>query len=52
MKDMNVGELLTVKASDMSFQADVEAWVRSMGHSLISFSEERNVQTAVLEKRG
>ena len=52
MKEMQVGDQLTVQASDLSFQADVEAWVRSMGHRLISFSEELGVQTAVLEKQG
>jgi len=51
MKELKVGEQLYVEASDISFQADVEAWVRSMGHHLVSFSEEAGIQTAVLEKR-
>ncbi|MBL6712008.1 sulfurtransferase TusA family protein [bacterium] len=48
MKEMSSGDTLTVTASDPSFQADVEAWVRKMGHQLESFSEADGTQTAVV----
>ncbi len=48
MKELTSGDTLTVTASDPSFQADVEAWVRKMGHHLDSFTESDGSQTAVL----
>jgi TusA-related sulfurtransferase len=48
MKELTTGDTLTVTASDPSFQADVEAWVRKMGHHLDSFTEVDGAQTAVL----
>lgn len=51
MKTMGVGDQLRVQASDPAFKADVEAWVRKLGHALVSFKEEKGVQHALLEKR-
>ena len=48
MKELSSGDTLTVTASDPSFQADVEAWVRKMGHQLEAFDEADGQQTAVL----
>jgi len=48
MKELASGDTLTVTASDPSFKADVEAWVRKMGHNLDSFTEADGCQTAVL----
>jgi len=48
MKELASGDTLTVTASDPSFQADVEAWVRKMGHYLDSFTETDGTQTAVI----
>lgn len=48
MKELSSGDTLTVTASDPSFQADVEAWVRKMGHQLEAFAEADGQQTAVL----
>ncbi|MFM1904387.1 MAG: hypothetical protein RLZZ440_2287 [Planctomycetota bacterium] len=50
MKELASGDTLTVTASDPSFQADIEAWVRKMGHQLESFAENDGVQTAVLRR--
>ncbi|MFM8572914.1 MAG: sulfurtransferase TusA family protein [Pirellula sp.] len=50
MKDLRVGDQLTVSASDPSFQADIEAWVRTMGHRMVSFREASGIQTAIVEK--
>lgn len=51
MKEMPVGDYLSVQASDPSFQSDIEAWVRKMGHAIIEFQEESGVQRATIEKR-
>lgn len=51
MKEMPVGDILIVQASDPSFQSDIEAWVRKMGHTIIEFQEEAGVQRATIEKR-
>lgn len=50
MKELQTGDTLTVTASDPSFKADVEAWVRKMNQKLTSFSETDGIQTAVIEK--
>lgn len=52
MKQMTTGQTLAVEASDPSFKADVEAWVRKMGHAILDFRMEGSVQKALLEKRG
>lgn len=51
MKGMAVGQKLAVQASDPSFKADVEAWAKKLGHTLVSFEEQNGVQHALLEKR-
>jgi len=50
MKELLAGDCLCVFASDPSFQSDVEAWVRKMGHVLIDFKEQQGVQRAMIEK--
>lgn len=51
MKDMTIGDQLCVEASDPSFEADLEAWVRKLGQKLITFSEESGIQKAILLKQ-
>jgi TusA-related sulfurtransferase len=51
MKELQVGDELRVEASDPSFQSDIEAWVRKMGHELKSFEESQGIQIVVLEKQ-
>jgi tRNA 2-thiouridine synthesizing protein A len=50
MKDMQSGDTLTVQASDPSFGADIEAWVRKLGHHLVSFMDRDGTQTAVVRR--
>lgn len=50
MKELASGDTLTVTASDPSFQADIDAWVRKMGHQLESFADNDGVQTVVLRR--
>jgi len=51
MKDLAVGDVLTVHASDPSFESDIEAWVKKMDQTLQSFQEQGDIQTAVLVKK-
>ena len=49
VKTMACGERLLVEASDPAFKADLEAWVRRLGHRLVEFHD-GTVQQAVIEK--
>ncbi|MFN7974992.1 MAG: sulfurtransferase TusA family protein [Acidobacteriota bacterium] len=51
MRQMTVGQVLAVEADDPSFTADVEAWARKMGHTLVELKVNGPVQRALLEKR-
>lgn len=51
VKDMAVGDRLLIQASDLAFRADLEAWLRRLGHQLVE-SQDGPVQRAVIEKRG
>jgi len=50
MRGMETGQTLAVEASDPSFKADVHAWVRRMGHDMVSFELESGIQTALIRK--
>lgn len=47
MRSLASGARLVIEADDPAFRADVEAWVRRFGHTLVSF-EAGSVQRAVL----
>lgn len=49
MKVLSAGQTLTVIASDPAFRADLEAWVRKLGHELVSFADGAE-QRAVVRK--
>ena len=51
MKTMARGDSLLVQASDPAFKADLEAWVRRLGHRLLEFHD-GPTQQAVIEKLG
>jgi tRNA 2-thiouridine synthesizing protein A len=51
VKTMACGDRLLVEASDPAFQADLEAWLRRLGHRLIEFHD-GPVQQALIEKAG
>jgi tRNA 2-thiouridine synthesizing protein A len=48
-KEMSSGQTLLVEANDPAFKSDLEAWVRTMGHELLEFSE-GSTQQALLRK--
>ncbi len=49
-KNMARGDRLRVEASDPAFRADLEAWLRRMGHRLLEFHDGPS-QRAVIEKQ-
>ena len=49
MKTMHAGQLLEVTANDRAFNADVRAWVSTMGHELLAL-ETGSVQRALIRK--
>jgi tRNA 2-thiouridine synthesizing protein A len=49
MKEMAPGQTLLIEASDPAFKPDLEAWIRTMGHELVEFSE-GPVQRALVRK--
>lgn len=51
VKAMACGETLRVEACDPAFKADLQAWVRRLGHRVVEFHD-GPVQSAVIEKAG
>ncbi|MCC6646729.1 MAG: sulfurtransferase TusA family protein [Polyangiaceae bacterium] len=51
IKALQIGDRLHVLASDPSFKADVEAWAKRLGHTLVEFTETSGIQSATLEKK-
>jgi TusA-related sulfurtransferase len=49
MKTMHAGQILEVTANDRAFNADVRAWVSTMGHELLAL-ETGSVQWAPIRK--
>ena len=51
IKEMSCGQTLLVEAADPAFRSDLEAWIRTMGHELLEFSE-GSMQRALIRKSG
>ena len=51
VKEIAVGDTLTVTADDPSFEADITAWVRMTGQHMLSFTTAGLDRTAVIERR-
>lgn len=49
-KSMNIGDTLTVVATDPAFQPDVEAWIRKTENELVSFNDKGYEKIAVIKK--
>jgi TusA-related sulfurtransferase len=47
---MAVGEAVEVLADDRAFPADVTAWCKKTGNTLVSLSESESVHLAVVKK--
>lgn len=50
VNEMNEGDVVTVKATDMGFSADVGAWAKSTGNSLLALDISNGVVTARVQK--
>lgn len=50
MRKMEVGERVTVEATDPAFQADVMAWATRFGHVIESFDDGAVQRAQVLKK--
>ncbi|MEO0185892.1 MAG: sulfurtransferase TusA family protein [candidate division WOR-3 bacterium] len=50
MKEMKIGEIIEVLASDPSFVPDVEAWCRKTEQKLIEIQENPDVIKAYIQK--
>jgi TusA-related sulfurtransferase len=49
VKQMSQGQTLAIEADDPAFKSDIQAWVQTMGHQLLEFSD-GPVQRAVIKK--
>lgn len=47
-RTLQPGDKIEVTATDLAFKPDVEAWARRMGHSIESFDDSQEIQTAVI----
>ncbi len=50
MKTLAAGQRLRVCANDPAFKADLEAWVKQLGHRLVQYTD-GVVHEAVIEKK-
>ena len=50
VKEMEDGDQVTVKATDLGFARDVEAWAKSTGNKLLSLEAKAGEITAVVQK--
>jgi len=50
VKEMEDGDLVTVKATDLGFARDVEAWTKSTGNRLVSLDVKSGEITAIVQK--
>lgn len=49
VKGLSSGDDLRVEATDPAFRADLDAWLKKMGHSLVEF-DDGQTQVAVIRK--
>lgn len=50
MKDLSVGQILEIRATDQGFASDIKAWAESTGNSLMSVDSSDGVITASVMK--
>lgn len=50
IKEMKVGELLEVVATDEGIKTDMPAWCKTTGHELVSLEENDGEYKAVVKK--
>lgn len=50
MKEMEIGEVLEIQATDKGSVADLAAWSKSGGHELLEHTEEAGIFTFLIKK--
>ena len=50
VKDINPGDVVTVRATDYGFTSDVQAWADRTGNKLLSLGAEKGIITARIQK--
>ncbi|MFC5605133.1 sulfurtransferase TusA family protein [Sporosarcina koreensis] len=50
MKEMEIGEILEIQATDKGSMADLTAWAKSSGHEMVDQKEEAGVFTFYIKK--
>ncbi len=50
LKEMKVGEVVKIEATDPGFKHDIPVWCESTGNSLLSLEEEKGKITALIQK--
>lgn len=50
MKELSPGQVLLARATDRGFRSDLPAWCASTGNTMVSFSEDKGVFTALVRK--
>ena len=51
VRKLNSGELAFIKADDLAFRKDVEAWAKAAGHKIVEFRESGEILSAVIQKK-
>ncbi|MCS7074501.1 MAG: sulfurtransferase TusA family protein [Bacteroidia bacterium] len=49
IKQLKVGDIIEITATDPAFKPDLEAWIRKTGHELLQFDNQK-VKTALIRK--
>ena len=47
---INEGELIKVTSTDKGFYADIEAWCRTTGNTLVSLEKDKQIISATIKK--
>jgi len=50
LKEVGVGQVLKIVATDAGFPADIQAWAKQTGHRLLGLEQEDDVYIAYVER--
>ncbi len=50
LRELNAGEVLLVRANDLAFVSDIEAWCKKTGHELLGIVSESGFLEARIRK--
>jgi TusA-related sulfurtransferase len=52
IKELQLGQILSISATDQGARRDVPAWAEKTGHRLLQMTEEQGVLTFYIQKAG